>query len=78
MSINNTPAPHQVVADLVKAEMERQGVSQPTLAKHLGVAQATVWRRLCGEVAFDVTELSAVAEFLGVPVTQFLPGEAAA
>lgn len=52
--------------------MERRGISQPTLARHLGVAQATVWRRLAGEVAFDITELAAVAAFLDIPLTDLI------
>lgn len=44
----------------------------------LGMSQAAAWRRLKGDVPFDVAELAAVAEMLGVPLSKFLPTEASA
>jgi hypothetical protein len=41
------------------------------------MSEVSVSRRLRGETPFDINELVAVAEFLGVPVTHFLPSEAA-
>lgn len=56
--------------------MGRQGLSQTALAIKLGWPQPRLSRRLTDGktgVAFTVTELTAIAEALGVPVTQFLP-----
>lgn len=66
------------VARAVAAEMARQRRSQVAVAAALGVSQTYVWRRLTGEVAFDVAELAAIAEFLGVPVQQFLTEQGSA
>jgi transcriptional regulator with XRE-family HTH domain len=70
--------PHELVAAEVRAEMARQRMSQTRLAEALGVTQASVSRRLVGEVPFDIQELYKVAEFLGVPVAQFLGTSAGA
>jgi transcriptional regulator with XRE-family HTH domain len=58
--------------------MARQNVPQRELGRVLGLSQGAAWRRLKGEVPFDVSELSKVAELLDVPMTQFLPAPAAA
>lgn len=79
MSSNDTPAELQkAVAAEVRAELARKQMSQVALAEHLGVAQATVSRRLTGEVPFDVAELGQVAEILGVSPTHFFPARVAA
>ena len=52
----------------VRAEMARQRRSGVELATHLDLSQQAVSRRLAGEVAFDLDELAAVAEWLGVPL----------
>ena len=66
------------VAAEVRAELGRQRISQRQVGDAIGMSQAAAWRRLRGDVPFDIAELSAVAEFLGVPVTQFLPASTAA
>lgn len=58
--------------------MARQNVPQRRLAEALGMSQAAAWRRLRGEVPFDVTELVRIADLLDVPASQFLPAERAA
>lgn len=68
----------RAVAAEVRAEMARKKLTQTDVAQRLGVAQATVSRRLTGEVAFDVAELDQIAGLLGVAVQQFIPSEAAA
>lgn len=60
------------VAAEVRAEMARQRRSQRSVADALGVSQTYIWRRLTGDVSFDIAELSAVADFLGVPMGQFI------
>ena len=68
----------RAVAAEVRAEMARRKVSQTDVAQWLGVAQATVSRRVTGEVAFDVAELEKIAALLGVAVQQFIPNHVAA
>ena len=65
----------QVVGE-VRAELARQRKSQRWLASVLHLSQAQISDRLLGKVAFNVPELEATAEALGVPVTRFL-GESA-
>lgn len=52
--------------------MGRQRISQTALAELLGRSQTYVWRRLVGQVPFDLAELEAIAEHLRVPAAQFL------
>jgi transcriptional regulator with XRE-family HTH domain len=61
------------VAAEVRAEMARQNVPQRELGRVLGLSQGAAWRRLKGEVPFDVSELAEVAKLLKTPMTQFLP-----
>lgn len=60
------------VADEVRAAMARKRVSQTKLADILGISQAAVSRRLTGEVAFDVNELSVLAGALDVSLATLL------
>lgn len=62
----------------VRAEMARAGISQTSLATSLGISQAAVSKRLRGEVAFNVDELAAVAEVLGVALSALLAEQPAA
>lgn len=64
--------PHELVAAEVRAEVARQRISQTRLAEHLSISQAGISRRLSGDTPFDLNELTAVAKFLGVPVSHFL------
>lgn len=48
--------------------MARMQMSQGTLAAMLGTTQASVSRRLRGEVPFDVNEVAALTAILGVDV----------
>ena len=66
------------VAKAVKYAIAANGKTQKNLARHLGKSQQWVSRRLTGEVVFNVDELGQVADWLGVPVTQFLPEVTAA
>jgi transcriptional regulator with XRE-family HTH domain len=66
------------VAAKVREELDRQDISYRELGRRLNVSIAYVSRRLSeqADVQFRVDELEKVAAALGVPVTQFLPGEA--
>ena len=61
-----------------RAEMARRGISQTQVAERLGISQSAVSSRLLGRTPFDVNELVAVAEFLGVPVSALLGEKASA
>jgi transcriptional regulator with XRE-family HTH domain len=66
----------EVAAAEVRAEMGRQRMSQAALGELLGRSQPYVWRRLVGEVPFDLAELELIATKLGVPVGRFLRTDA--
>lgn len=61
------------VAAEVRAEVARKQISQDKLAAQVGCSRQALNRRLTGATPFDVAELAAIADALGVPVTQFLP-----
>ncbi|WP_029291819.1 helix-turn-helix transcriptional regulator [Cellulomonas sp. HZM] len=62
----------QRVADEVRAAMARRRVTQTMVADRLNMSQAAVSRRLSGSVAFDVNELAAVADLLGIESADLL------
>lgn len=64
------------VAGEVRAHVARKNVSQREVAKAIGKSQGAAWRRLSGNYPFNVQELEAIAELLGVPVARFLPEQA--
>lgn len=66
------------VAAEVRAAIARKRYSANKLAADLGMSQSALARRLQGRVAFDVEELAAVAEKLGVTVSSLLAPEAVA
>lgn len=61
------------VAATVRAEMARRQITQGALAAHLHLSQPAVSRRLSGEKAFDVHELSAISSLLSVPLRDLIP-----
>jgi transcriptional regulator with XRE-family HTH domain len=67
----------QAAATAIRAAMAQRGVSQDALAEKLGRSQTYVWRRLTGEVNFDLAEVEQIAGLLDVPVAQFVGGDAA-
>jgi transcriptional regulator with XRE-family HTH domain len=69
--------PSERVAAEIRAELARQEKPQLQLAELLGISQVSISRRLRGQTAIDVNELSKIAEYLGVPMSQFLPELAA-
>lgn len=66
------------VAANVRGELARQRRTQIDLGQALGRSQPYVSRRLNGRVAFDVDELSRVADFLGVTLAVLLGSDVAA
>jgi transcriptional regulator with XRE-family HTH domain len=67
-----TPLREQVATE-VRRELAAARMTPTELARRLGVSQTTVWRRISGEVAFDVDDLQKIADILGVPVGRLLP-----
>lgn len=63
------------IAAQVRAEISRQMKPQRELVELLGISQAQVSERVRGDVEWRISELVKVAEFLGVPVTAFVPAE---
>ncbi|MEO3927865.1 helix-turn-helix transcriptional regulator [Micromonosporaceae bacterium B7E4] len=77
--MQNTDAASKIqhdVAGAVRAELARRRISQTAIAQHFGWSQQTISRRMTGAVPFDIAELAAVAEYLGVPIASFLPDSA--
>jgi transcriptional regulator with XRE-family HTH domain len=65
------------VAEEARAAIARQRIRQSTIAEALNLSQASVSRRLSGDVDFTSTELRKLADLLGMPVGAFF-GEVAA
>lgn len=59
------------VAAEVRAHLARARKSGRAAALELGWTQPYMSRRLNGDIAFDVDDLAALAELLGVPVIAF-------
>jgi transcriptional regulator with XRE-family HTH domain len=62
----------ETVAAEVRAELGRAKISSSELARRLGRSHSYLYRRIRGEVAFDVEDLSAIATELDVPVSRFI------
>lgn len=63
-------------AGAIRAELARRRLSHSDLAKALGWSTTAVHRRLSGTTAIDIDELTAIAGFLEVPVSNLLPAPA--
>jgi len=61
------------VAEELRALLGRRKMSATQLARHMGVSQAYIWRRLNGETAFDLDDLEKIASILAVDVLDLLP-----
>lgn len=68
-----TNKPDPQVAAAVRAELARAGRNQQSLAAHLHLSQPAVSRRLSGAVSFSIDELVAIAAYLEVEVSLFVP-----
>lgn len=65
------------IAATVRAEAARRKITQTAIGAHLGLTQPGISRRMLGRVPFSAAELAAVADLLGLPVSE-LVGEAVA
>lgn len=61
------------IAAEIRAELARQSKGTLDLARFMGVDHGSASRRLRGLRSFRAEELSAIADWLGVPVAQFVP-----
>jgi transcriptional regulator with XRE-family HTH domain len=66
------------ITERVRSTLAELGVSAAELARRMNVKQPYIARRMTGDVPWRAIDLQLAAAALGVPVTQFLPGEAAA
>jgi transcriptional regulator with XRE-family HTH domain len=71
-------SPAERTAGAVRAELARRRISGRKMAESLGWSPTTTARRLSGSSPFDIDELVAVADFLGIPLTALLPVQDAA
>lgn len=73
--MTSTPStPSATAGANVRAEMARKGMTQTTLARHLGFSQVALSARLRGVTPFDLDELVRCAEVLGVALDHLLAG----
>jgi transcriptional regulator with XRE-family HTH domain len=73
--VNQTAA--ERTAGAVRAELARRRISGRELSRALGWSVPATWRRLSGNCAFDIDELAAVADYLGVPLVSLIADDAA-
>lgn len=59
-------------AAAVRAELGRKGLPKAALVPVLGLSYSAVHKRVSGDKPFTVVELSRIADFLGVPITELL------
>lgn len=75
MSVHHFPGRSKVdVAANVRAEVARARASQTTIAHVLGENQQWLSRRMVGQVEFRVSELIAIADYLGIHPAVLLGG----
>lgn len=60
------------LATAIRTQLRQMGINQNTVADHLGLSRAAIYRRLHGETDFTVSELYRVAELLGTNAASLL------
>lgn len=60
------------VAEELRALLARRQTTPTALAKLVGVSQTYIWRRLSGEVAFDLDDLDKIAAVLEIETADLL------
>jgi transcriptional regulator with XRE-family HTH domain len=66
--------PNVVLGSNIRAEMARRGISQDALARALKRSQASISKRLRGEVSITIDDAAAIAAHLGIPLSALLDG----
>lgn len=59
-------------AGAIRIGLARKNSTQSALAERLRLSQPAIHRRMTGKVAWRVSELMEVADYLGVPVADLL------
>lgn len=67
-----------IAADVIRVELARKRANQGQLAELLGLSQPAIHRRMSGKVPWRISELTQVAEYLGVTVSALLADDAEA
>lgn len=65
--------PRDYIASRVRAEIKRQRYSHQAAADAIGLDRSAMSYKLRGERRFTAEDLVALAQWLNVPVAQFLP-----
>ena len=68
----NVTDPASTVGLRVAKILQDRGIPQARVGEVLGIAQSQVSRRLSGEIAFDISELAALGEYLAIPLGELL------
>ena len=68
-----TQSINDLVAEEIRALLARRRMSASDLARHTGMTQRAISRRLTGEKIIDVDDLQRIADVLGVDITDLLP-----
>ncbi len=61
----------------IRAEVARAGKNQADIAELLGITRQAVSQRMLGRVDFRISEITAIANYLGVPSSALIDGTAA-
>jgi predicted transcriptional regulator len=69
--MNTLPAPDREVARVVAEMLDQAGISRKRASEVTGIPRATLLRRLNG-ASFQILELRAIAEMLGVTVAEIV------
>lgn len=68
---------HKVrIARAVKAHLDEAGVSENAVAQAAGIPQTSLNRCIRGLAAFNVGQLGAIADYLGISVVDLISKEA--
>ena len=71
-TVYNMTTSAATVGHNIRAEMTRLQLTQEDVAQMLGVSQSGVSRRLIGEIAFNVVELTTLARMFDVTASYLL------
>lgn len=76
-AMESTPQPidpRVAVAEEILALMGRTRTRQNTLARAIGISQPSLSKRLSGQHPFDLDELTSIAAYFGVEISDLLAG----
>lgn len=72
LSVRNTISLRETVAANVRAELGRSRITQSKAASAVNISEAALSKRLHARLAFDVDQLAAIAELVGVDPASLL------